>query len=194
GVGGGPVGCTNASALTPCGGRRIVKKNVTSSCLELSGDMDVSLTSLGCATVPVTGSLQTSGTFVANADGSYADNTLTTSSVTFPLDASCLAVSSVTVACDRLSGLFEALGWKKEATCSETNGQCNCSLSAEQHGGLGAVLPYTDATGQYTVDGTTLTVAPAKYSYCVSGDTLTVTPLVSAITGPIVLQREGTTG
>lgn len=187
------VGCTNPTALTPCGGDVVGTWNVVSSCLEVSGDMDVSITSLGCTTVPVTGSIQTSGTFVANADGSYIDNTLTTSSITFPLDPSCLAVSSVAVGCDRLSSIFEALGWKKEATCTDTNGQCNCSLSAEQQGGLGAVLPYTDRTGQYTVDGTTLTVAPATYSYCVSGDTLTVSPQASAVTGPIVLQREGTT-
>ena len=54
---------------------------------EMSGNMDVSLASLGCPTVPVNGSLQTTGTFVANADGTYSDNTTTTGSVTFPLAA-----------------------------------------------------------------------------------------------------------
>ena len=91
---GGSLNCTNVAA---CGGSVVGTWNVASSCLKLSGDMDVSLSSLGCAAVPVNGSLQTTGTFVANADGTYSDNTTTTGSVTFPLAASCLSVSNVAV-------------------------------------------------------------------------------------------------
>ena len=36
-----------------------------SSCLTLSGDMDVTLASLGCKSVPVTGSLHVTGTWTA---------------------------------------------------------------------------------------------------------------------------------
>ena len=60
-------------------------------------NMDVSLLSLGCSEVPVTGNLEASGTFVANADGTYADNTTTTGSATFPLAPDCLSISSVPV-------------------------------------------------------------------------------------------------
>ena len=40
--------------------------------------MDVVLASLGCTTVPVTGSLHVTGTWTANSDGTYTDNTVTT--------------------------------------------------------------------------------------------------------------------
>ena len=66
--------------------------------------MDVSLASLGCKTVPVTGSLQVTGTWTANSNGTYTDNTVTTGSVTFPLAAACLSVSSVNVAVRQGSG------------------------------------------------------------------------------------------
>ena len=57
---GGSLNCTN---VAPCGGSVVGTWNVTSSCLKLSGDMDMSLASLGCPTVPVNGSLQTTGNF-----------------------------------------------------------------------------------------------------------------------------------
>jgi len=125
---GGSGGSLNCSNVAACGGSVVGTWNVASSCLKLSGDMDVSLSSLGCLTVPVNGSLQTTGTFVANADGTYSDNTTTRGSVTFPLAASCLSVSNVAVGCDKIGNIFNALGWGT-AQCTDTNGQCNCSLS-----------------------------------------------------------------
>lgn len=187
-----PQDCT-ATNVSACGGSVVGTWNVTSSCLEMSGDMDVFITSLACSTVPATGFLQTTGTFIANEDGTYTDNTTTTGSVTFPLDASCLAISGVEVECDRAGTIFSALGWTTTA-CSETGGQCNCSLSTEQQGGLGAVLAYTNQTGSYMTSGDTLTVDPATYSYCASGDMLTLTPQVMGLTGTVVLEREGTAG
>jgi hypothetical protein len=67
-----PKDCPNE---TPCGGDVVGTWKVTSSCLSLSGDMDVELASLGCKTVPVTGSLDVSGTWTANGNGTYTDNT-----------------------------------------------------------------------------------------------------------------------
>jgi hypothetical protein len=67
--------------------------------------------SLGCPTVPVTGSLQVTGTWTAKANGTYDDNTTTTGSITFPLDAPWLSITSVKVECSRISSLFVALGW-----------------------------------------------------------------------------------
>ena len=75
----------NCPGVTPCGGSVVGTWTVTSSCLALSGDMDVVLASLGCTTVPVTGSLHVTGTWTANSDGTYTDNTVTTGSITFPL-------------------------------------------------------------------------------------------------------------
>ncbi len=60
-----------------CGGSAVGTWNVESSCLELSGDMDVSLTGIGCPTVPVKGYMQTTGNLVIEANGSYTDNTTT---------------------------------------------------------------------------------------------------------------------
>jgi hypothetical protein len=187
---GGVLSCTN---VTPCGGSVVGNWTVASSCLKLSGDMDVTVTSLGCATVPVEGSLQTTGTFVANEDRSYTDNTVTTASVRFPLAPACLSVSSVPVTCDRAGDVFAAIGWKS-GSCSETNGQCNCSLSTEQMAGIGRVAAFTEPTGSYTTDGTTLSVDILKYSYCTSGNTLTLTPQMSALTGTVVLTKEGGAG
>lgn len=59
-------------------------------------------------------------------------------------------------------------------------------------GGMGSIVPFTEPTGRYTVEGNTLTVSNVKYSYCASGDTLTVTSDMSALMGSVVLQREGT--
>jgi len=154
--------------------------------------MDVTLASLGCSTVPVTGSVSTTGTFVANADGSYTDNTRTTGSVTFPLAASCLSISSTPVTCEKAGSIFPALGWTTSA-CTTTNGQCNCSLSADQAGGLGLVSDLVTPQGKYTTSVNTLSTGDGNYSYCASGATLTLTPqMATALTGSVVLTKSGT--
>jgi non-reducing end alpha-L-arabinofuranosidase len=192
GGGGGPTSCSN---VTACGGNVVGIWNVASSCLKLSGEMDMTLASLGCATVPVDGFLTTTGNFVANANGTYADNTTTTGTLSFPLAPSCLSISSVQTPCDRIGSIFTALGWDTVA-CTETNGMCGCVLSTVQQGGMGAIVPFTEPTGAYTTNATdnTLTATNVSYSYCTAGDTLTVTPQMSALSGTIVLQREGTGG
>lgn len=187
---GGSGGVLNCTSVTPCGGSVVGEWTVSSSCLKLSGDMDVSRLSLGCATVPVTGSLSTTGTFVAKADGTYTDSTTTTGTVSFPLAPACLSVSSVQVMCDRAADIFSAAGWKT-AACTETNGQCTCGLGTTQQGGLGQVVPYTVPTGTYTTSANTLTVDILNYSYCTAGNTLTLTPQMSGLTGTVTLQKQG---
>ena len=191
----GTGGGTSCPDVTACGGSVIGTWNVTSSCLALSGDMDVSLASLGCKTVPVTGSLQVTGTWIANSNGTYSDNTVTSGSVTFPLAAACLSVSSVNVACDKAAGAITALGWAT-ATCSnDSSGHCNCSATANQTGGVGVVSPWAMTSGNYTTSGSSLeTDATVDYSYCVPGNTLTVTPkpTILPISGTVVFQKNGT--
>jgi hypothetical protein len=187
---GGAGGVLNCTSVTPCGGSVVGNWTVKSSCLKYSGEMDVSLTSLGCLTVPVEGSLQTTGTFVANANGTYTDNTVTTGSVRFPLAPGCLSVSSVPVTCDRAADIFEPVGWMM-SSCTETNGQCSCALSVTQPAGMGSISSYTTPSGMYTTSASTLTVDILKYDYCASGNTLTLTPQKSALTGTIVLEKEG---
>lgn len=48
-----------------------------SSCLDVSGELDLSLVGAGCPSAPLTGSLQVTGTFTANANGAYTDDTTT---------------------------------------------------------------------------------------------------------------------
>ena len=97
GTGGGGASCTEA---TPCGGSVVGTWMVApSSCLVLAGDLDGSLLSLGCSKIPVTGTITTSGTFTANADGTYTDNSTTAGSANFSLGNDCLSVSSVPVTC-----------------------------------------------------------------------------------------------
>lgn len=182
--------CTNVAA---CGGPVVGAWTVSSSCMKLSGDMDVSLASLGCPKVPVTGSLTTTGTFVANADGTFTDNTITTGSATFPLAQACLSISSVERTCEQVSSIFEALGWTK-STCAQTNGQCNCTVTAEQHGGLGTISGVATTKGRYTVAGTTLTTDDLSFPYCAAGNSLTVTPQMSSLTGSILLTKDGSAG
>jgi hypothetical protein len=192
GSGGQPPNCTNGST---CGGALVGTWKVTSSCLTLSGDMDVRLASLGCPTVPVTGSLQVTGTWTANADGSYTDETTTTGSITFPAAASCLSVSSVPVDCSKISGTITALGWKTANCSTDASGQCNCSATADQSGGIGVVNPWAASSGTYTTSGSGLnTDTYVDYSYCVSGNTLTLTPkpTILPVTGTVVLQKSGT--
>jgi hypothetical protein len=188
---GGTLNCTN---VTECGGDVVGTWNVSSSCLKLSGAMDTSGISLGCTSVPVNGSLQTTGTLALNANGTYTDNTTTTGSVTFPLAPECLSVSMVPVTCDRIGSIFVASGWKG-GSCTPANDGCNCSLTTEQHGGMGAVVSFTEPMGSYTTANNTLTCSNVSYKYCAAaGDTLTVTPQMSSLTGTITLQREGTGG
>src|SRR5512142_813103 len=70
-----PASTSACSSVTPCGGDVVGTWNVSSSCLTISGDYDVSMGQFGCKSVPATGSLQTTGTFIANGDGTYTDNT-----------------------------------------------------------------------------------------------------------------------
>jgi hypothetical protein len=85
--GGAPRRCNDVAA---CGGDVVGEWVVKSSCLEFTGEMDVSLSSLGCKTVQITGSLTTTGGLITKADGTFVDNTKTTGSASFPLPAACL--------------------------------------------------------------------------------------------------------
>ena len=182
-----PGSCPNGST---CGGDVVATWNVTSSCLNLSGNWDVSQF-VGCPSVPVTGSMHVIGTWTANAKGTYTDNTTTTGSIKFPLAASCLMVSSVKVDCSNMGSAFTATGWV--TTCSsDASGQCSCSAEANQTGGIGVVSMYASDSGTYTTSGSGLNIdGNVDYSYCVSGSTLTLTPkpTILPVTGTVVLQK-----
>ena len=180
---GGSLNCTN---VAPCGGGVVGTWNVTSSCLKFSGNMDVSLASLGCPTVPVNGSLQTTGTFVANANGTYGDNTTTTGSVTFPLAASCLTVSSVAVGCDKIGNIFTALGWTPPSARIQMASVAAHSASSSVVGL--ARRPFTEPTGSYTTAGNTLTAANVNVLVLRFGRHADRHPADVGLTGTVVLR------
>jgi len=187
---GGTQGPPMCDSATPCVGSVTGTWTVTSSCLTLSGDMDVTLASLGCKKVPVTGSLKVTGTWTANGDGTYTDNTVTTGSIKFPLAASCLSVSSVDVACEKIS--ISALGWTDVPCSKDSSGQCSCSGTTSQNGGIGVINPRADKSGNYTTSGSDLKVDDyVDYSYCASGNMLTLIPkqTILPLSGTVVLTK-----
>ncbi len=202
GSGGGDASCSN---VTPCGGDVVGTWNVTSSCLTVSGDMDLSHVGLDrCESVSVTGSLEVTGTWTAYADGTYSDNTTTTGTETFELLGSCLRVSGTCTVCSRIGGAIASVGYAS-VTCEEDPNSepspecglgCTCSGTIDQAGGLGVAPMYPSASGTYTVAGSTLTITASEqeYSYCVSGTTLSMTPrsapTTGTLTGTVVLQRQ----
>ena len=112
--GDGPAACSNA---TPCGGSVVGAWTVTSSCLAISGQLDLSLAGAGCPSVPVTGSLHVTGTWTAKADGTYSDDTITSGNEQFTLMPSCLVISSTQVNCDGAASIIKNLGYAS-LTCT----------------------------------------------------------------------------
>jgi hypothetical protein len=194
GTGGGSATCTN---VTPCGGDLVGTWNVTSSCLTVSGEVDLSAFGLGCSSAPVAGSLQVSGTWTANADGTYSDNTTTTGNEQLELPASCREISGTTTTCDRIGGPITSVGYAS-VTCTDdtATGGCSCQATMDQAAGIGLAPTYVAASGNYTTSGSTLTITAGEveYSYCVSGTTLTMTPQsvgkTATLTGSVELQRQ----
>ena len=131
---GGTGGTSSCPSGTACGGSVVGTWDVTSSCLSLSGDMDVSLASFGCKTVPVSGSLHVTGSWTAKSDGTYVDNTVTTGTVTFPLSPACLSISSVAIDCSKGGGAITPLGWKTASCANDSSGHCVCTATADQPG------------------------------------------------------------
>jgi hypothetical protein len=204
GTGGGPgsggaagSGCADVNA---CGGSVVGTWSVTSSCLSVSGNLDLTLVGAGCPSAPVTGSLQVSGTFTANADTTYSDDTTTTGSEQFTLSPSCLVISSTPVSCDGAASIIMSLGFSSLTCTAATGGGCACSGVVHQTGGLGILSVGPSTSNNYSTSGNNLTLTEdsgaATYGYCVSNGQLTVTPQSTnpMMTGKIVLQKGTTTG
>ena len=173
-----------------------------SSCLKLSGQLDLSGTSVGCASAPVTGELHVSGTLTANADGRFTDGTITSGDAQLTLAPACLTLSGTTTSCERLSGaLKDALGYTSlTCTAAPTGGGCTCSASIQQMGAPGLVAFEPATSGRYKTAGTVVTLAvgegDTQYPYCVSGGQLSLTPQSTngTLTGTIVLQKNESSG
>jgi len=198
GSAGSGAGATSCSDVTPCGGDLVGAWTVTSSCLKMSGDLDMSKAGIGCTAAPIMGSLQVMGTWTADADGmSFSDTTTTSGSAHVIMPASCLEVSGTSTTCDRVGPAVEGLGYTGVTCADNTDLGCDCDASVQQTGGIGLVsgdAALTSAT--YTTADNVLTTTDGRhtvtYSYCVSGNTLTLTPLgmPTITTGTIVLQKQ----
>jgi hypothetical protein len=164
----------------------------------VSGNADISGFGLGCIAAPVTGALEVSGTWTANADGTFTDRTTTTGDSQIELPARCLNVSGTVTTCDRLGGALQALGYAS-VTCADaaSGGGCTCAATAEQAGGLAMLTVGAASSGTYTTANDVVTTSAGSsnaYSYCVSGDTLVMTPQTTSttgtLTGTIVLVKQ----
>jgi hypothetical protein len=197
GSGGAGGACSKG---TPCGGDLAGTWTVMSSCLDVAGELDLSLVGAGCPSAPVTGSLRVSGTWTANSNGTYKDNTTTTGSEQFTLAPSCLVISSTPVDCDGAANLLASVLGYTALTCTPiASGGCDCAATVGQPGGLGLLSAAPSTDGNYTVSGNLATLTDSgdtQYAYCVSGNTLTMTPqsVRPAMAGTIVLQKADTPG
>jgi hypothetical protein len=188
----GGAGGASCSNVQPCGGDVVGTWTVTSSCLEVTGRLDMSVFGLNCAPAPVTGSLRVTGTWIAKSNGTYSDNTTTSGSETFTLAASCLQISGTTITCDRLDPLLASGGYDAVSCTPAAGGGCTCSATVKQTGWAGAVSFDASTSGTYYIAGNVVTLDDeAKYSYCVSGSKMTWTPQSTSptTTGTIVFQK-----
>jgi len=190
--GGNGASCTS---VTPCGGDVVGTWNVASSCLKVSGTLDVrDLFSFSCATGQVTGSLQLTGSWTAKADGTFVDGTITTGTEQVTLGADCLVLSGAPVTCDALGGVMSG-GYFDTVVCTPAAaGGCSCNATVKQTGSLGLPSADPQKKGNYTLSGNALKVVQdnTSYSYCSSGK-LTLSPqgMNPTTAGEIVLERSG---
>jgi hypothetical protein len=186
----GGASCKN---VTPCGGDLVGTWSVTSSCLQVSGELDLMAAGMDCPSAPLTGSLLVTGTWIAQSNGVYRDATSTSGQEQFTLAPECLLMSGTTITCDRISPVFGALGYSSVTCTSTSAGGCNCTASIDQVGGVGVVSFWPPFSGTYAIAGDVVTIDDeSEYSYCVSGDMLRLTPLRTdtvTVSGAVVLQR-----
>src|SRR3954465_12755980 len=207
--GGGTSGSTGTAgpggprwpAGAPCGGDVVGTWNVTSSCVALSGALDVSLIGLDprtCKVATISGSISVNGTWTANANGTYTDGTTTTGTAKVELEAGCKILSNTPLMCSGIDSPLTAVGFS-DAPCVDaaSGGGCTCTGTVNQMGSIGWMTLDPQKNGNYVLSGSTLTADQiAKYGDCVAGDKLTLIPQPTGFTatGTIVLQKSSTSG
>lgn len=187
----------SCTSVTACGGNVVGTWKVASSCLKVSGSLDLSIIGAGCPSAAVRGSLTATGTFTANANGTYADDTSTSGEEHFDLDPSCLVISSTQTDCAGAANIISSLGYSTVTCAPVSAGGCACSATIKQSGGPGLVSVFATPNGNYVTEGTQLTLdAQMPYAYCVSGNTMTWTPKPARPTesGTIVFEKVDATG
>ena len=198
---GGSSSCSNVTAdVSPCGGDVTGTWTVTPSCLKLTGNLDITLAGLdpnSCKNVAVDGSLKVSGTWTANANGTYTDGTTTSGTAQIQLPAGCLQISGTTTTCARVGGPMAGVGYSSVDCVDAAGGGCACTATVDQTGGIGVLSSDPQTKGNFTTASNVVTAdGAAKYSYCVKGNNMTWTPQTTgpSTTGTIVFQKGGGTG
>ncbi len=192
---GGTSSCSN---VTPCGGDVVGTWTVTSSCVTVAGAMDLTPLGISCKVGTIQGSFQVTGTWIANSDLTYSDNTHTSGTGQLELPAECHNVSGTTTTCVDLAAGITNLGYTGTCSDNSATGGCTCPVTAEQDGWMGTVSPNASTGADYTLASNVVTVTDgrnhtAPYQYCVSTNTLTVTPKSTKYgtgAGTIVLQKQ----
>jgi hypothetical protein len=182
----------------PCGGNVIGTWNTTSSCLQVSGELDPLVLNLMC-TPTVTGTLQVTGMFTANSDGTYTDSTTTSGMETISLAAECQFLSGTTFTCDRLGGPMQTYGYSMVTCVDAASGSgCTCAATVDQSGGMALVSTDASPSGTYASANNVVTTTSGQdstqYPYCASGSTLTLSlqgaGKTGTVTGTVVLQKQ----
>jgi hypothetical protein len=194
---GGPDGSVSCSKVEPCGGTLVGGWTAASCALTVSGMVDMAATGLMCASAPVTGSLRVSGTWTAEAGGTYMDATTTSGELKVELPEACKRISGTTTTCDRV--VLGALGLNSIVCVDNTTTMgCTCTATVNQEGRPALIAVEHPSSGTFVVDGKSVVMTgegrDTKYAYCVSGNTLTMTletaGQVGTVTGNIVLQKK----
>jgi len=186
------------STVVPCGGDLVGIWTVTSSCLQVSGQADLSTLGLGCASAPIVGTVRVTGMLAARSDGAYWGITMSqTGDMVLALPASCLEVSGTVTTCPVLAKVLLSLGYATTDCAPAANGGCTCSATVKQASGLGQILISTPAEGTYkTADNVVTFNDVEKYSYCVAGSKMTWTPQSAGLvtTGAVVFEGSNLVG
>jgi len=159
--------------------------------------LDLSAIGAGCPSAAVTGSLTANGTFTANANGTYSDDTSTSGEEQFDLAPSCLVISSTQTDCAGAANIISSLGYSTVTCTPVSSGGCTCSATIKQSGGPGLVSVFATPNGNYVTSDNQLTLdAQMPYAYCVSGNTMTWTPKPANPTesGTLVFEKVEATG
>jgi non-reducing end alpha-L-arabinofuranosidase len=197
GSGGTTASCSNEA---PCGGEVLGTWNVTSSCLTVEGQLDLSsFLGANCPSPQVVGSLKVSGTWSAKSDGTFADKTTTSGNEQFSLATTCLSFSGTTLDCDQVSIPLQGVGYSAVSCKNAAGGGCSCSGTVEQPGGLGMLSTDPPTSGKFATSGNVITIDGSNaYAYCVSGSKMTWTPQTQnpKTTGSVVFTKStgGATG
>jgi len=174
------------------------KYNVASSCLKVTGGLnleDASLAPQTCTSTTISGTLNVTGSITFTGT-EVKDDTVTTGDFAVELDKGCLNLSGTQITCEQgAATAMGAAGYKMDVVCTpRADGGCSCKAAINQKGEPGFPSPTPATIGNFSMAGNQVSLttdgAPAKYDYCVAGGNLTMTPKTGSatiITGTIAL-------